>query len=194
MARPANKLFDDDLVNELINYLKVGNYLGTACAAVGISEASYYRWMKEGLGVEDTVSGHPDEDDLRDRMIEGELVLGLTAIQVRSWNFRREVQKANALSEAYALAMVRTQMPTQWTAAMTFLERRFPSRWKRREQIDIGGEESSVGIDETLLLSDPGASKLIHEALALAAKGALPAGEDVTDAEVVPDDDKSPDA
>lgn len=64
-------------------------------------------------------------------------------------------------------------MPDQWTAAMTFLERRFPGRWKRKEQIDIGDVEATTGIDETLLLQDPEAVKLVHDALERASKGAL---------------------
>lgn len=193
MGRPAHKLMDDDLINELINYIKVGNYVNTACAAVGISEAMYYKWMRMGLEVEESLSGRENEDELRERMEEGELVLGLTAIQVRSWNVRREITKATAMGEAYAVAMVRSQMPNQWAAAMTFLERRFPGKWKRREQIDIGQEEQVTGIDESLLLQDPAAVKMLHEALEMAAKGRLPAGDvSVVDAEVIQDDNEPP--
>lgn len=64
-------------------------------------------------------------------------------------------------------------MPDQWTAAMTFLERRFPGRWKRKEQIDIGEADGTTGIDETLLLKDPEAVRLVHDALEHASKGAL---------------------
>lgn len=193
MGRPAHKLMDDDLINELINYIKVGNYVNTACAAVGISEAMYYKWMRMGLEVEESLSGRENEDELRERMEEGELVLGLTAIQVRSWNVRREITKATAMGEAYAVAMVRSQMPNQWAAAMTFLERRFPGKWKRREQIDIGQEEQVTGIDESLLLQDPAAVKMLHEALEMAARGRLPAGDaPVVDAEVIQDDNEPP--
>jgi hypothetical protein len=176
MARNPDKLMNDDLINEFINYIKVGNYVNTACAAVGIGEATYYKWMRTGLEVEEVVSAHKDEEDLRARMEEGELVLGFNVIQVRSWNVRRE--------------MVRSQMPNQWAAAMTFLERRHPGKWKRREQIDIGQDEQVTGIDESLLLQDPKAVKMLHEALEMAAKGRLPAGEEpaVIDAEVIQDD------
>jgi hypothetical protein len=190
MARNPDKLMNDDLINEFINYIKVGNYVNTACAAVGIGEATYYKWMRTGLEVEEVVSAHKDEEDLRARMEEGELVLGFNVIQVRSWNVRREISKATAMGEAYAVAMVRSQMPNQWAAAMTFLERRHPGKWKRREQIDIGQDEQVTGIDESLLLQDPKAVKMLHEALEMAAKGRLPAGEEpaVIDAEVIQDD------
>jgi hypothetical protein len=91
--------------------------------------------------------------------------------------------KAAAVSEAYAVTMIRQQMPQQWTAAMTFLERRFPSRWKRKEQLDIGASDGQEGgIDEDALLRDPEAVRLMHEALESVAKGELP---EITDAQVV---------
>lgn len=191
MSRQS-KLFDDDVIKQLIDYIKVGNYLGTACAAVGVSESAYHDWLRQGLAVEELVSGHDNEDDLKDRMQQGELVLGLSPREVRCWLFRTEIQQAVAVGEAYAVAMIRTQMPQQWTAAMTFLERRFPSRWRRRDQIDIGEATEAVsgGIDESLLLSDPKAVALIHEALAQASKKP----QVVLEAEAVEitDDEKSP--
>jgi hypothetical protein len=189
----GSKLENAEVIQELINLIKVGNYLGTACAAVGVSEVTYYKWMKIGADVEEFISGHKDEEELKERMEEGEVVLYFSVHQVRCWNFRREVQKATAMGEAYAVAMVRSQMPQQWTAAMTFLERRFPHRWKRREQIDVGEAEATTGIDESLLLQDPEAVKLIHDALDKAARGQLPKpadDESVIDAEVIQDDEK----
>jgi hypothetical protein len=71
---------------------------------------------------------------------------------------------------------------------MTFLERRFPGRWKRKEQLDIGdASQTEGGIDEDALLRDPEAVKLMHEALNKVAKGELPAPIEISDAEVVED-------
>lgn len=183
MAR-MNRIFDDDLINELINYIKVGNYVSTACAAAGVSQATYNRWLRMGQQVEEYIAGRDEEDDLKDRLEGGELILGLSAEQGRCWNFRREVIKATALGEAYAVAMVRQQMPQQWTAAMTFLERRHPNRWRRKDILEIGEATVDEGIDETLLLSDPEAVKLVHDALARVSKGEIP--------EVTVVDDESP--
>lgn len=186
----TSKIMDDELIKQLIDYIKVGNYVGTACAAVGVNESTYHTWLRNGLEIEEVVASHPDEYDLKERMADGELVLGFTAVQVRSWLFREEITKAVAMGEAYAVAMVRSQMPQQWTAAMTFLERRFPGRWKRREQIDVGEAHDVGGIDETLLLSDPKAVKILHDVLDMVARKQLPA-EVIMDVEVV-DDDKRP--
>lgn len=198
MAGRPNRLFEERMVAEICELIEVGNYVPTACAAVGISESTYYRWLSDGLAVEDMIASREDGDDLRDRMRQGELVIGLTPVQVRSWEFRDRVLRASARSEAFAVAMVRKHMPDQWTAAMTFLERRFPGRWKRKEQIDIGDADTGgQGIDETLLLADPEAVKLVHRALERVAKGEIAQiAESVEDATVVPDspvgDDESP--
>jgi hypothetical protein len=184
------KIFDDALLDELISYIEAGNYVPTACAAVGLGSRTYYNWLHAGQEVEDFIGGRDDAEDLRERILDGELVLGLSPVQVRSFVVRERILKASARSEAFAVAMVRKQMPDQWTAAMTFLERRFPNRWKRKEQIDIGDADAAqTGIDETLLLNDPTAQKLIHDALDRVARGAIgPAPEPVVvDAQVVDD-------
>jgi transposase len=36
-----------ELKAKLIEYLKAGNYVNTACAAVGITEETFYQWMKK---------------------------------------------------------------------------------------------------------------------------------------------------
>lgn len=157
--------------------IEVGNYVPTACAAVGITSRTYNNWLAAGRQVNDMIDDRDDYDDLVERMRNGELVLSLSPQQVRSFLFFQDASKATAKAEAYAVAMVRKHMPDQWTAAMTFLERRFPSRWKRRDQLDIGdANEVGTGIDEGLLLSDPAAVRMVHDALELVTKGALPPG------------------
>ena len=39
--------YKPELVNEIIKYIEAGNYQKTACEAVGISEETFYTWMKE---------------------------------------------------------------------------------------------------------------------------------------------------
>lgn len=204
----ASPIMNDTFVHELLQYIEAGNYLNTACHAMGIDESTYHRWITQGKHVAVVIESHDDEDELKERLLAGELVLGFSPMQCRCYVFFQSATKASARSEAFAVAMVRKHMPDQWTAAMTFLERRFPGRWKRKEQIDIGEAEGTTGIDESLLLKDPEAVRLVHDALERAAKGELP---QITDATVVDeteeaqtatpvqvpdgdDDDKSPDA
>jgi hypothetical protein len=78
----------------------------------------------------------------------------------------------------------------QWTALMTILERRYPDRWKKREQtevVSVGGGELKIHIDNSpkALIE---VLKVLHESGALSgllanfARGTLPPGP-VIDAE-----------
>ncbi|MGR5961067.1 hypothetical protein ACT7DM_29115 [Bacillus cereus] len=46
MARPMK--LNDELINRLTQYIRVGNYIETACALVGISRSIVYVWLKQG--------------------------------------------------------------------------------------------------------------------------------------------------
>jgi len=47
------------------------------------------------------------------------------------------LKRAEAESELTLLAIVRKAAQTQWQAAMTILERRFPERWGRRDRLNV---------------------------------------------------------
>jgi hypothetical protein len=184
---------DRAFMDELLNYIEIGNYIPTACAAMGISEASYFKWLRDGRLVAEYIAGRDDEQELHDALMEGEIVEAFSPLQCRCYLFLNLASKAQARSESAAVAMVRKHSADQWTAAMTFLERRFPGRWKRKEQIDIGDGAQDTGVDEQALLTDPTAVKLIHDALERASRAALESGakEEITDATVVEDAEES---
>ena len=204
MPGKESPLMDPEFYRELVNYIEVGNYVQTACAAMGIREQTYYRWLQEGRSLEAVVDGAENEQELREALRDGKVIEGFSEFQCQCWRFMTDITVASARAEAFAVAMVRKHMPDQWTAAMTFLERRHPRRWKRKEQIDIGEAGADAGgIDETLLLEDPHAVKLVHDALERVSKPAQiePAKveETIIDATVVEEttlpvhrDDKSP--
>ena len=39
--------YNDEIVKELIKYIESGNYIETACDAVGIAKSTFYEWVKE---------------------------------------------------------------------------------------------------------------------------------------------------
>jgi transposase len=93
---------------KIVEALAAGNYFNVACEVAGIGERTGYRWLEQG---EQERSGPYQQ-------------------------FWQAVKKAEADAEASALQVVRDAMPQQWQAAMTFLERKFPARWARRERLD----------------------------------------------------------
>lgn len=42
-----NLKYSPEIVQELIKYIEAGNYVTTACQAVGICRESYYQWLKD---------------------------------------------------------------------------------------------------------------------------------------------------
>lgn len=169
----ARLKLNDELEHRILQFIQAGNYVETACAASGITEATYYNWLRWGRIVEEKYGEtlDPEVDDKPD---------DVTDTEWRCWLFLRRAKVATAEAEAYAVAIVRKHMPDQWTAAMTFLERRHPGRWKRREVIESGEGEglNDARIREEALLQNPDAVKLLHDALELAARGELPSGDD----------------
>jgi hypothetical protein len=79
-------------------------------------------------------------------------------------------------------------MDDNWAAAMTFLERTRPGRWRRRDQIDVRpAMDAAQDQEEQGVLADSDATELMHRALAAAAgQPGLPVVEG-TAREVEPD-------
>jgi len=103
----------------IVDALAMGCWFKTACRAAGVDPATGWRWRKTG---EDT-GRQPYRD------------------------FCDAVKKAEAQAEVVAVAMVRSAFPKNWAAAMTFLERRFPDRWRRRATTEIGGPARNFVIE-----------------------------------------------
>jgi transposase len=185
-GRPS-KMMDDKIFHQLIELIGAGNYVQVACSAVGISEAAYYRAMAYGRDMEaKIIDDYEDSEDIFELIDDEELHaasnrLGPSLYSVqdcRMIQFRRAAIKATAMGEVTAVLQVRKAGDAHWQAAMAFLERRFPQRWRKRVEISSHEEqEGASGIDETILLSDPKAVELIHEALEHVA-GELTAGDD----------------
>jgi transposase len=174
----------DERIDKIVELVRVGNYVEVACAAVGMTANTYYRYMRTGKAlIEKYDTEEPDE------------MPNLTHLDEQCVKLVSRIKVANAEAEAYAVTIIRSQMPQQWTAAMTFLERRFPGRWKRRDEtvikspLEVGAGDQENGIDEQALLRDPEAVKLLHAALELASAGALPVPDDkqIVEATVVDD-------
>lgn len=99
-----------ELTEKICEYLASGCYVCTACQAVGISETTLGNW--------------------RARAAEGEEPYV---------TFVEATKEAEAKAELRALALVQKAMPENWTAAMTWMERKFPDRWSRGERREVTG-------------------------------------------------------
>lgn len=99
-------IFGPDICERIVELVRLGNYLETAAACVGIDRVTLRLWLTEGAKSKSAAY----ED------------------------FLLSVRKAQGEAEARDLAKI--DMATEWQAAAWRLERRAPDRWGRRVRLD----------------------------------------------------------
>lgn len=130
----------------IINAVAVGVPRKFAAQAAGINEATLYQSLKNGRELLSRIEGGIIE---RDALTENETLYV---------EFAEGLEKADGQAVSYAVAIVRTQMPKHWQAAMTWLERRHPAFFARRIEVD-----SDPGDREPAPL-DPATAAQVEEA------------------------------
>jgi len=98
----------------LFEAIRAGNYYEAACGYANISSHTFSDWMRKGR--HDEESGDPES---------------------KYADFRRGVLMAEQEAEANLVAQWRAHTPDDWKAAATFLERRHPERWSRRDRTTL---------------------------------------------------------
>lgn len=117
MAGRKSKL-TKELIEEAAKYIRAGNYANVVANYLGIGESTWYRWLQEG---EVANSGLKRE-------------------------FWESIKKAEAVPEIRNVNIVQKAAEENWQAAMTYLQRRFPERWGRRD-FQVNGEIQHTGKD-----------------------------------------------
>jgi hypothetical protein len=116
-----------DVDDAIVAAVRAGNYANVAAAAAGIHRSTYFAWINRGETASDALSSG-------DPLDEGELAFA---------DFHDRVRQAEAEAEITAVASVR-EAKGGWQAHMTYLERRFPIRWRRMD----GVKHSAGRIDD----------------------------------------------
>lgn len=110
MARPTKLTTAKQ--RQIVRLLEAGNYRETVCRACGIGTSTLYRWLERGAVEESGVY----------------------------YDFRVAVERAEAVAEAEAVAVLRTAIVEgEWRTALAYLERRHGERWGRRQTNEIVG-------------------------------------------------------
>ena len=91
-----------ELQEEIVNYIKMGNFIETTCVTAGINKSTFYDWMKRG------------NESKRHTIYK---------------KFYEAVRQAQAWSEARDVAIISNHAETNWRAAAWKLESRFSERW-----------------------------------------------------------------
>lgn len=94
---------DERLVDDLAAKLREGNYIDTACKAVGLARSTYYAWCAHGAANPDGPFGQ----------------------------FYRRCERALAEAEAELVGTIKTAAGKDWKAAAWILERTRPEQYAR---------------------------------------------------------------
>lgn len=140
MAKSQNKggrptKFTPEVREKILAAIRAGNYAGVAADYAGVGETTFYRWLQKGR-------------------------------EAKSGKFREfwvAVKKAEREAEVRAVAQIQKHMDSNWQAAMTYLERKHPDRWGRRDrlQVEINPRQA---LGELLSLSDDDLDAVIDQA------------------------------
>jgi hypothetical protein len=126
MGRPTS--LNRVLASRVVGYVLEGNYVETACGAVGISKKTFYNWQNrvaEWTGPEVDWVDVPESERLYVQFFHA---LKLAEDQAEMKLLRRAAAGEKG-----------------WQAAMTVLERKYPTRWGRQEKrIHTGDPEKPV--------------------------------------------------
>ena len=109
----ARSKFTADRRKAILEALERGNTLTHAAALAGVSREAVYDWLKRGAEAKDPEPAYR--------------------------RFAEDVARANALVADYAVGKIKDAMPDDWRASMTFLERRFPEEYAKRERHEVSG-------------------------------------------------------
>jgi transposase len=104
-----------EMIEKLCKAVFEGNYMQTACRLAGISEPAFYQWIKNG------------EKDIQE---------GTNSIFT---DLVKAIKKAESEAEAKMIQVVISNAveSKNWVSAMTYLERRYPERWGRKDRLQV---------------------------------------------------------
>ena len=174
----ASFKLNPDRFELIIKLIKAGNYAKVAAASVGITQNTYGNYLRRGRDVEaklvEAYGAEQDYDD-DDQVPPMGVAHKLEPNDWTCYRFWCAIQKADGHAEAHLTTTVRAAVEKKPEIGIQILERRWPARWKRRDQHEITLGDAAVDADQDLLA--PAASELVHQALrAAAAAGELVEG------------------
>jgi len=115
MERGRPTKLTDEVKAKIVQAISQGNYYEAACSYAAISYQTLRNWKEQG------------ESDGN-----GEY-----------FDFFESIKKAEAQAELRLVQEWQKHIPNNWQAIATFLERRYPDRWSKRERVAL---EHSGGI------------------------------------------------
>ena len=116
---------------KLFQAILAGNNIITACLYAGIGKTTYYEWMEKGENGDPVYIGFAEA--MRDALAQCEMKL-VMAIDKHAVGRAAQFDKEN-------VRLIQDGIPPDWKAAAWMLERKFPDRWGKRDQVKVFGAE-----------------------------------------------------
>jgi len=130
------------MTTALSEVIAKGNYLTTACQLCGIHETTLNGWL------------HQADDDLK------------AGLETEFTRLFFALKEAEAKAESSLVDVVReaAEVKREWLPAMTFLERRHPDRWGRRDRtrVDINETKTVTITHVEVVLNEAGQVPVIE--------------------------------
>lgn len=146
MGRPSS--LTQEVAERIVTAIRAGAYAEIAATYAGVSRSTYFLWMAKGRkdAEERDAGDFPAIDASHSH--EWSIESGICWCgHTRYSDFLDRIKEAEAGAEIHAIGKVRSAFDTDWKAAMTYLERRYPSRWRRRSTVDVGAEPEGIDLD-----------------------------------------------
>ena len=123
---PLPPSLKDAKVKALIDALKAGTYVTTACTYAGIGRKTFYQWMDRGrTEAESRDNGNPPDPK-----------------EQNYFEIWEAVEAARAAAEVRNIGLIqRAATGGTWQAAAWWLERSFPERYGRRMSAEVSGPQ-----------------------------------------------------
>ena len=122
MERGRPSKLTAEVTDKLVKAISQGNYYDAACSYAGIAYSTFREWMNRG-----------EQEDGTEYS-----------------DFMEAIKKAESAAELRLVQEWQKHIPNNWQAIATFMERRYPDKWGRRERrdINISGEMGVSIIDD----------------------------------------------
>jgi hypothetical protein len=167
MARPT--LLTDDLIAKIVDLVRLGNYPLIAARANGVNDTTFYEWLARGREATGAVVDRSQKAKQRSKTSQVEVLDKYAQLA-------QGIAEAEGLCEARVVGTIVVAANQDHRAAVTFLERRHPQRWRQHVSTEMTGPEGGP-IQTQVEVSTPAAS--VDETLAgileaMARAGKLP--------------------
>ena len=121
---PTKSKLTKELIEKAVKIVERGNYYKVAIDVLGISEHTWYNWMRQG---------------------EVDTNKGVNSLMAQ---FFQSIKKAEATAIDRNLSIIqKAAMEGNWQASAWYLERKYPEQWGKRDNVNLTTDKDGFRIE-----------------------------------------------